>query len=142
MLAMFRRYEAGAFSEDSNGNGILDPGEPDLNGDGIADSVTRETLKDWGAYSQVLWGFRKGWVAGLRGDYVTPVEKGAYEAVYGRDSDRAMRWRLSPNLTWYPSEFSKVRLQYNFDRRIGIGYDHSVWMQCEFLLGSHAAHKF
>jgi hypothetical protein len=140
--AMFRRYEAGAFSEDSNGNGILDPGEPDLNGDGIADSVTRETLKDWGAYSQVLWGFRKGWVAGLRGDYVTPVEKGAYEAVYGRDSDRAMRWRLSPNLTWYPSEFSKIRLQYNYDYRQDIGSDHSVWLQFEFLLGAHAAHKF
>ncbi|MDB6122515.1 MAG: hypothetical protein JWQ71_1508, partial [Pedosphaera sp.] len=50
--------------------------------------------------------------------------------------------RISPNLTWYPSEFSKIRLQYNFDHRNGIGDDHSVWMQFEFLLGTHAAHKF
>jgi len=55
---------------------------------------------------------------------------------------RAQRWRLSPNLTWYPTEFSKIRLQYNYDKRSGIGSDHSVWLQFEFLLGAHAAHKF
>src|SRR6266700_3719678 len=27
-----------------------------------------ETFHDWGLYSQVLWGFKKGWVAGIRGD--------------------------------------------------------------------------
>ena len=60
----------------------------------------------------------------------------------GRDPQRDMRWRLSPNLTWYPSEFSKVRLQYNYDDRRGFGDDHSVWLQFEVLLGAHAAHKF
>ena len=60
----------------------------------------------------------------------------------GRDPQRDMRWRVSPNLTWYPSEFSKVRLQYNYDDRRGFGDDHSVWLQFEFLLGAHAAHKF
>jgi hypothetical protein len=61
----------------------------------------------------------------------------------GRDPLRGERWRVSPNLTWYPSEFSKIRLQYNYDRRQEIDEtDHSVWLQFEFLLGSHAAHKF
>ena len=55
---------------------------------------------------------------------------------------RATRWRISPNLTWYPTEFSKVRLQYNYDDRREVGVDHSVWLQFEFLLGAHAAHKF
>jgi hypothetical protein len=140
--ALVRRYQAGAFSEDLDGNFTLDPGEPDLNGDGIIDSVPRETLTDWGLYSQVLWGFKPGWVAGLRGDYVTHTKLGAYEAVYGADPERATRWRISPNLTWYPSEFSKIRLQYNYDDRNGIGVDHSIWLQFEFLLGAHAAHKF
>ena len=45
-------------------------------------------------------------------------------------------------MTWFPTEFSKFRLQYNYDHRVGIGYDHSLWMQFEFLLGAHAAHKF
>ena len=52
------------------------------------------------------------------------------------------RYRISPNLTWYPTEFSKLRLQYNYDDRKGIGRDHSLWLQFEFLLGAHAAHKF
>ena len=140
--ALLRRYQAGTFSEDLDGSGILDPGEPDLNGDGLIDAVPRETLTDWGAYSQLLYGFRPGWVAGLRGDYVTHTRLGAYEAVYGPDAERASRWRISPNLTWYPTEFSKIRLQYNYDDRSGIGEDHSVWLQFEFLLGAHAAHKF
>ena len=140
--AMLRRYQAGAFSEDLDGSGILDPGEPDLNGDGLIDSVPRETLTDWGAYSQLLYGFHPGWVAGLRGDYVTHNKLGSYEAVYGADPERATRWRISPNLTWYPSEFSKIRLQYNYDDRDRIGVDHSIWLQFEFLLGAHAAHKF
>ena len=55
---------------------------------------------------------------------------------------RAERWRLSPNLTWYPTEFSKIRLQYNYDDREIEGVDHSVWLQFEFLLGAHAAHTF
>ena len=100
-------------------------------------------MTDYGVYSQVLYGFRKGWVAGLRGDYVAPTEQARYEGILGsRDLDRASRYRISPNLTYYPSEFSKIRLQYNFDHRNGIGDDHSIWLQFEFLLGSHAAHKF
>jgi len=106
-------------------------------------------VTDWGFYSQVLYGFSEGWVLGLRGDYVTG-SLGGYEqlgltmngAPVGRDQLRRERWRLSPNLTWYPSEFSKIRLQYNYDDRADLGIAHSVWLQFEFLLGAHAAHKF
>ena len=79
---------------------------------------------------------------GLRGDYVTRTKLAAYEKLYGADTERATRWRISPNVTWYPSEFSKLRLQYNYDDRDGKGDDHSVWLQFELLLGAHAAHKF
>lgn len=123
--AMLRRFELAEFAGD--------PNIPALPG---------ETLEDYGFYSQVAWGFRKGWVAAVRGDYVAPIDEAQYEAILGLDADRASRWRLSPNLTYYPSEFSKVRLQYNFDRRNGFGNDHSVWLQFEFLLGAHAGHKF
>jgi hypothetical protein len=126
---MLRRYQAGASAT------------VDLTGDGTADFVPRETLTDYGFYTQIAYGFRKGWVAALRGDWVSSDEA-EYERLYGRDLARATRWRLSPNLTYYPSEFSKIRLQYNYDDRAQIGIDHSVWLQFEFLLGSHAAHKF
>lgn len=123
--AMMRRFEAG-----------------DWPGDDLTPAVRSETVVDYGVYSQVAYGFRKGWVAALRGDYVFPEDRAAYERVLGFDPGRASRWRLSPNLTWYPSEFSKIRLQYNLDDRHRIGDDHSVWLQWELLLGSHAAHKF
>jgi hypothetical protein len=139
---LWRRYRAGAFAEDVNSNGFLDPSELDLNGNGLADlALPRELLTDYGFYSQISWGFTKGWVAALRGDYVAG-NRGQYENSLGLDPDRARRWRLSPNLTWYPSEFSKIRLQYNYDDRRGLGGDHSLWLQLEFLLGAHGAHKF
>ncbi len=140
--AMFRRYQAAAFDWDLNGDGVADPDEISDPATGLPVFLPRETLTDYGLYSQVAYGFRKGWVAALRGDYVFPDKRGFYESLTGADPARAARWRISPDLTYYPSEFSKIRLQYNFDRRNGIGDDHSVWMQFEFLLGSHAAHKF
>ena len=95
-----------------------------------------ERLRDWGAYSQLLWGIKPLVVAGIRGDIVR-----ANAASFTSDA-RVDRMRVSPNVTWYPSEFSKVRLQYNYDDRAGLGVDHSLWLQFEFILGAHAAHKF
>jgi hypothetical protein len=115
--ALYQRFEAGA-----------DP----------TASLPAETLRDWGFYSQVLWGFKPRWVAGIRGDYVNG-NTGAHDA---NDGFRGQRTRVSPDLTFYPSEFSKLRLQYNYDHGALFGTAHSVWFQVEFLLGAHGAHKF
>jgi len=118
--ALYRRYEAAQrVSADDSTVTLLD-----------------ETLSDRGVYSQVLWGIKPRVVAGLRGEF-TSGDNGAFDSQL-----RAARFRLSPNMTLYPTEFSKVRLQYNYDHRKGIGGDHSVWLQFEFLLGAHASHKF
>ncbi len=118
--ALYRQYGA-AEREDADGSGAVLP---------------NETLRDRGAYAQLLYGIRPRIVAGLRAD-VANGDDAAFESQL-----RAERFRVSPNLTWYPTEFSKVRLQYNYDDRQGIGSDHSLWMQFEFLLGAHASHKF
>jgi hypothetical protein len=97
-----------------------------------------ETLRDWGFYSQVLWGFKPRWVAGLRGEYAA----GNHAADDANEVFRGERTRISPGLTFFPSEFSKIRLQYNYDHGALFGNQHSVWMQMEFLLGAHGAHKF
>jgi len=115
--ALHRDYEAGADS---------------------VNALTSEALTDWGLYSQVLWGFQEGWVVGLRGDYVAGND-GQFDQ---NDVYRGTRERISPNLTWYPSEFCKVRLQYNYDHGDLLGDEQSVWCQVEFMLGAHAAHKF
>jgi hypothetical protein len=101
-----------------------------------------ENFNDWGVYSQVVWGFRQGWTTGLRGDYLHMEGSQFTDA-----PNRTSRWRASLNLTWYPTEFSKLRLQYNHDflndvDAIGRGNADSVFLQFEFSLGAHAAHKF
>jgi len=99
-------------------------------------TLPTDALHNWGFFSQLLWGFTRGWVAGLRGEFVNGVETSPDDLL------RADRTRISPNLTWYPTEFSKLRLQYNYDHLQRLGDEHSVWLQLEFLIGAHAAHKF
>ncbi len=101
-----------------------------------------ETFHDWGLYSQVLWGFKKGWVAGIRGDFID-----MQDSEFTDDLDRQSRWRISANLTWYPTEFSKIRLQYNQDFLeknffLSARQVESIFLQWEFILGAHGAHKF
>jgi len=99
-------------------------------------TLPQESIKDNGWYAQLLWGVRPRIVAGLRAEGVNG------DVTSFTSPLRADRFRLSPNFTMYPSEFSKVRLQYNYDDRKGIGRDHSLWLQFEFILGAHAAHRF
>src|SRR5436189_3213508 len=119
---MYRRFQAGHGADDS--------------------FPVAATFHDWGLYSQVMWGFKKGWVAGIRGDYVH-----MQDSMFTDDLDRQSRWRLSANLTWYPTEFSKIRLQYNQDFLqenffLSAREVESVFLQWEFILGAHGAHKF
>ena len=95
------------------------------------------TFGDWGGYLQLNWGYKAGHVVGLRYDRVGG-DTGSPD-----DPSLSRRWRVSPVLTWFPTEFSKLRLQYNFDHGDALARDeHSLWLQLEFLLGAHAAHKF
>ncbi len=119
---MYRRFEAGRGLDDS--------------------FPVAEVFDDWGMYSQLLWGFKKGWVVGLRGDYLHMDD-----SIYTDDITRQSRSRISANLTWYPTEFSKLRLQYNHDfleeNDFQAGRDvDSLFFQFEFILGAHGAHKF
>ena len=120
--AMYRRFEAGRGLDDS--------------------FPVAEIFDDWGLYSQVLWGFKKGWVIGVRGDYLHMDN-----SPYTDDTTRQTRSRVSANLTWYPTEFSKLRLQYNHDSLEANDFlpsrdVDSLFFQFEFILGAHGAHKF
>ncbi len=100
--------------------------------------VPNETLTDSGGFTQVLWGLKPGWVAGLRYDFARA------DGDTASDSLRDNRTRVSPNVTWYLSEYSKLRLQYNYDKteHLADNTSHSLWLQYEFNIGSHAAHTF
>jgi uncharacterized coiled-coil protein SlyX len=119
--------------------------------------LPRQTLKDWGFYTQLLWGFKKDWATGIRLDYVSgsgdsvnvDFPTGVVEIVpRNLDPLRNNRYRLSPLLAWHPTEFSRFRLQYNYDHfskrvtEFEARNGHSVWLGVEFMLGAHAAHKY
>ncbi|HEX2676728.1 MAG TPA: hypothetical protein VHM19_08815 [Polyangiales bacterium] len=128
--ALYRRYQA---AEVDDGKTVLE---------------RQRTLGDWGLYSQLVWGFARPWAAGVRYDYA----RGGHDAFSGptlayasaSDPQRDQRQRYSAALTYYPSEFSKLRLQYSFDHAQFLrDHDaHSVYLQGEILFGAHGAHKF
>jgi hypothetical protein len=120
--AIYRRFEAGRGADQS--------------------FPVAETFHDWGLYSQVLWGFKKGWTAGIRGDYLH-----MQDSAFTNSPDRQSRERISADLTWYPTEFSKIRLQYNHDFLeendfLSERQADALFLQFEFILGAHGAHKF
>ncbi|MGH7411906.1 MAG: hypothetical protein ACREJ6_12720, partial [Candidatus Methylomirabilis sp.] len=106
--------------------------------------LPRTTLRDWGFYTQALYGFSYGWAGGLRYEYATGSGESAIEGGRRADPFRDDRHRISPLLVWHPSEFSRLRLQYNYDRADHLERkdDHSVWLGLEFLYGAHPAHKY
>ncbi|MEP6810689.1 MAG: hypothetical protein ABI992_10630 [Chthoniobacterales bacterium] len=120
--AMYRRFEAGR---------------------GIDETFpVAETFHDWGIYSQVLWGFKKGWIAGVRGEHLH-----MQDSQFTDDDTRQSRSRVSANLTFLPTEFSRLRLQYNHDfleenTFLSNRQADSIFFQFEFILGAHGAHKF
>jgi hypothetical protein len=106
-------------------------------------TLPAQTLYDWGLYTQLLYGFSYRWVAGVRFEYAS----GSGASVpNGREADpfRDNRYRVSPLLVWHLSEFSRLRLQYNYDRadHLTQGHAHTVWFGVEFLYGAHPAHNY
>jgi hypothetical protein len=137
---LYRRYKADGFfgCAEADEDPCTDP--LDLGG---------EVLRDWGFYSQIVWGFRRGWSTGLRVEHATgsgdsfDTETGTFVS-HDDDAYRSNRWRLSPLIAFYPSEFSRLRLQYNYDHANDLRDDdaHTVWAGFEFLFGSHPAHVY
>jgi hypothetical protein len=112
-------------------------------GDASEENLSSAILRDWGVYSQVLWGFRHPWALGLRYEYASGVGTGLPDG-RNQDSLRDDRHRVSPLLVWQLTEFTRFRLQYNFDRARFLDDDeaHSVWFAMEVLYGAHMAHEY
>jgi len=139
------RFVAGTAVEDDpddgghgHGGGLVEEADEQEQEEDLA----AEILRDYGFYTQALYGFRHGWAAGLRYEYAT----GRHASVGGRDEDplRDDRHRLSPLLVWQPTEYSRFRLQYNYDDadHLDGGDAHSAWVGGEVLYGAHPAHEY
>ena len=139
---MGRTFNAAALDDD-----ILDD-----DGTPVPASLPEDTLQDWGLYALGTWGFRRMWAAGMRYEYGTGGGGPSFVVATPIPSDddpyRSTRHRFSPMLMFQPTEFARVRLQYNFDHdswlraKTGDPNAHSVWFGFEFGLGAHPAHNY
>jgi len=118
-------------------------GEGDDEDEELTEDVPGQLLRDWGMYTQLLYGFTHPWAAGVRFEWASGSGQSVPE---GRADDplRDDRFRFSPLLQYQPSEFSRIRLQYNYDHSTALpGEDAStVWLGLELLYGTHPSHKW
>ena len=105
------------------------------------------TLHDLGGFVQGTWGFAAGWAVGLRAETASgsgqSYDPGGQTFDTASDPWRAERLRISPILTCKPSEFSRIRLQYDYDDSDALAEPvHTVWLGFEFLIGTHPPHAY
>jgi hypothetical protein len=107
--------------------------------------VPGDVLRDGGGYATLEWNWSRHWGAGARYEYGTPVWNG--DGVADNDYLDPLwdghRQRVSTAVTYWPSEFSRLRLQGSVDHTSGA--DDRVWglmLALEVLIGAHGAHAF
>ena len=83
-----------------------------------------------GWYTHGVYGFMPRWRAGLRIDAIDA----------GAGADELLR--VSPLLMYQPSEFTVLRVQYNYTDRDAEDAAHAIWFGCEALIGAHPAHAW
>ena len=97
-----------------------------------------EPLQDFGLYAQLVYVFALRWETGVRHEYVSGVTADPLDPDW-----TAGRHRTSLQLTFYPSHFSRIRIQGNHDAPLY--RERSIWsamLALEVLVGAHGAHKF
>ena len=105
----------------------------------------QDVLTDVNGYGQVLWRFDQRWATAARYEYGSPAHtSGGLVADDPLDPDwTAKRQRISANVTFWPTEFSRLRLQGATDL---VGWrdrpETSVFLALEVVMGAHGAHAF
>ena len=97
-----------------------------------------------GWYAQAVYQFKPQWRLGLRFDKLNSSNSGSdldVLAEAGLDNEGHSPKRISTMLEWLPSEFSRIRLQYNHDDSYE-NADNQLFIQYTHSLGSHGAHQF
>ncbi len=99
--------------------------------------VPQDILRDHGGYAYLLWKLDKRWATGLRGEMVTGLDNDPLDPEW-TDARR----RYSGQVSYYPTEFSRIRTQVNHDRP---GWRDPYWgafIALELVAGAHGAHSF
>lgn len=99
--------------------------------------------KGW--YAQAVYQFIPRWRTGIRLDRLSADNSGDNSSVLndtGLLTDGHDARRSSVMIEWVPSEFSRLRLQFNHDQSAADITDKQLFMQYTFSLGAHGAHQF
>lgn len=100
--------------------------------------IPGSSLFDVGGYSSLFWRFAPQWGTALRYEYGSGLANDYLDADWTGD-----RQRVSANLTYWPTEFSRLRLQGNVDRPSWRSAPiYGAFLTFEVLTGAHGAHKF
>jgi hypothetical protein len=107
-------------------------------------AATTGPFNQWqsGWYVQGAYQFHPYWRVGLRYDQ---LNTGSLDAGINAANIVPVDYiprRYSAMLDWNPSEFSRIRLQYNQDLSQQNVTDHQLFLQYIYSLGTHGAHKF
>jgi len=97
-----------------------------------------------GYYLQTVYQFKPQWRVGGRYDHLNSDVSGNDDEVVeeaGLDNEGVTPTRKSVMLEWIPSEFSRLRLQFNVDDSYEAG-DKQVMLQYTMSMGAHGAHTF
>ena len=111
-----------------------------LAGEAVATTAGLRFVQD-GLYVQGVYGFAPRWTAAFRLDVAGLTNRAEGDDTARDDASR----RYTANLTFNPTEFSRLRLQYaRGDFAAGAGRDqyHQLWVQFQMSLGAHGAHRF
>ncbi len=91
-----------------------------------------------GAYTFAQYQFDKNWYAGVRFDY-TEFPNDEFRGPGDRD------WAVSPYLTWYLTEFLRLRFEYQhreFETAAGWDDENNFLLQFTFVIGAHPPHPY
>lgn len=113
---------------------------------------------DWGLYAQAVYRFAKRWNAGVRygitdtDDPLTPEDEPNTEFLSvsneeGEEEEGELglfgrQYRVSGMVTFNPTEFSRIRLQYDYLNQDFSNNQHGLFLQFQYAIGAHGSHPY
>lgn len=104
--------------------------------------VPEDLWRDVGGYSDLTFGLNKNWNTGVRGEIWRRVTGEDPSAENGRSNYGIDMESGSAQLSYMPSHFSRVRLQYSAQHAEELGTTHIGFLQLEVSAGAHGAHTY
>ncbi len=93
---------------------------------------------DGGGYSQIVWRIDPEWETGIRADVVSGLPDDALDPDW-----TSLRTRYAAQTTFYPSHFSRLRLEGSVDLPTYVDAPiYALMLQLEVVIGAHGAHAY